>query len=332
MLNFKKLFKSIYDTENFNLIEQTDEGTYIFYPAPESKGYEVNSLEELKPILAYWRLSAVFYIFFIMTFVVILIFLTHQIINMSCLFSILILALCVCSCLVSGIFMWHLRKFHRVKPKTKISKNVKLITLTFIFLYIALGLFFLYSCPCCIYGHYLENQEWQKALNTINFYLKLQPKNDNLYENRALAKYHLNDIDGAIEDCNKALELNPENTWVLSGKAYYSFVKTKEFTPEIKNMFDKLITEDKNKYPVAYSDRGKIHYLLGENDKAIEDFEQAYLKSGNEYFNYFAALAQEQKGDYCKAFAYYNTVPQNKHFQIAELPMKKEYAKFMCKE
>ena len=332
MINLKKIFKNLYNYDNFNFIEQTDDGKFIFYPQVNAKGYEVDSLKDLKFILIYWRLSAVFNVFWIMTLFIFFIILLHQIYNMNGFFTLTILTLCLTSCLVSGFFMWYLRKYRKVKPKNIISKDLKKITVIFMLFYIAIIIFFLYNCPCLFYGHNIENQEWQKALNTINFFIKYQPKNDNLYENRALAKYNLNNIDGAIKDCDKALELNPKNSWVLSAKAYYSFVKTRKITPEINSMFEKSMNLNKKDYPIAYSDRGKIYYLAGENEKAIKEFEQAYLKSGNEYFNYFAALAYEQKGDYCKAYAYYNTVPQNKHFQISELPMKKEYARFMCKE
>ena len=332
MEKFKNFLKKLYKFDDFKFLEKTDEDTYIFYPAPYAKGYEVKSLDELNPIMLYWRFSSVFSVFFIMTLFIFLVIFIHQFYNMSCFFTLMILTLCMISCLVSGFFMWYLRKFRRVKPKNEISKKLKIISFVFVIAYILMFALFVYSCPCCIYGQYLENQEWQKALNSINFIIKFQPKNDNLYENRALAKYNLNDIDGAIADCDTALELNPKNQWALSGKAYYTFIKNKKITHEINSMFEQSMNINKKDYPVAYSDRGKVYYLAGESDKAIKEFEQAYLKSGNEYFNYFAALAYEQKGDYCKAFAYYNTVPQNKHFQISELPMKKEYARFMCKE
>lgn len=330
MEKLKKFLNKIYNYEGFNFIEKTDEGTYIFYPTPFAKGYEVKSLDELNPIIIYWRMSAVFCVFLIMTLFIILIIFMHQIFNMDGFFTLTILTTCLTACMVSGFFMWYLRKFKRVKPKNKISTKVKIINICFVLAYILMFLFFVYDCPCLFYGHYLENQEWQKALNSINFFIKIHPKNDNLYENRALAKYNLNDIDGAIADCDKALELDSKNAWCLSGKAYFLFAKNRKITSEIETLLDKSIQADK--YPIGYSDRGKIHYLLKESDKAIKDFEQAYLKSGNEYFNYFAAIAYEQKGDYCKAYAYYNTVPQNKHFQISELPIKKEYARFMCKE
>lgn len=331
MLKFKNLFKMIYDYEDFNFIEECDDGTYIFYPAPNSKGYKVNSLKEFKPILVYWQLSGVFRIFFIITLFIVLIILTHQFINMDKLFTPMILLLCLTSCLMSGIFMWNLRKFKKVEAKFKLGKSYKITLGIIILLYIALLIFVIDSCPCVFYDNSIKNQEWSRALNTINVYLKFKPKNDNLYENRALVRYYMNDVDGAIEDCNKAIELNSKNPWTYSGKAYYMFIKNRKMTPEIQSLFEKSI-QLTDKYPTGYSDRGKVYFLLGESDKAIKDFEQAYLHSGNEYYNYFAALAQEQKGDYCKAFAYYNTVPQNKRFEISELPLKKEYAKFMCKE
>lgn len=331
MINFKELIKHLYKDENYSAIEQTSDGKYIFYPTPFHKGFEVDSLKDLTPILAYYRLSAVFDIFFIMTLSVILVIFLHQMINMSCFFTITILTICITTAILSRFFMWYLKKFKKVPPKIKMGTKTKITAGILITAIILVSLCFIGSCPCLFYGHNLENQEWQKALNTINFYLKLQPKNDNLYENRAIAKYNLNDIDGAIKDCDKAIEINPKNQWAISGKAYFMFVKGRKITPEINALLKKSI-QLTDKYPIGYSDRAKIYYLLGKSDKAIEDFEQAYLKSGNEFFNYLSAVAYEQKGDYCKAFAYYNTVPQNKHFQILELPMKKEYAKFMCKE
>ncbi len=332
MVNFKNFLKNLYNFDNASFIEETDEGTFVFYPTIYSKGYEVETLRELTPILLYWRISTVFSIFFIMTLSIILLIFLHQIFDISGLFTIVILTICLTSCIVSGFFMITLRKYHRIKPKQKLPVKTKAICAVFGIVYLSFCVWVLCMCPCLIYGHNIENQEWQKAMNKINFYIKFQPKNDNLYENRALAKYNLNDIDGAIKDCDKALELNPKNSWVLSAKAYYTFIKTRKMTPEINSMFEKSMNINKKHYPIAYSDRAKVYYLLGESNKAVKDFEQAYLKSGNEYFNYFAAIAYEQKGDYCKAFAYYNTVPQNKHFNITELPMKKEYARFMCKD
>ena len=329
-----KIFKYDYEGyEDFNFIEQTDDGKFIFYPQVGAKGYEVESLKDFKFILIYWRLSAVFSVFWLMTLFIILVIFVHQMFNMDGFFTLIILTLCLTSCLVSGFFMWYLRKYRKVEPKY-ITTDLKKVTGIFVLLYTAIIFVFLYSCPCIFYDHNIKNQEWQKALNKINVYLKIRPKNDNLYENRALVKYNLNDIDGAIKDCDKALELNPKNSWVLSAKAYYTFVKTRKMTPEINSMFEKSMNLNEKDYPIAYSDRGKVYYLAGESDKAVKDFEQAYLKSGNEYFNYYAALAYEQKGDYCKTFAYYNTLPPppNKKYQIVELPMKKEYARFMCKD
>ena len=126
-------------------------------------------------------------------------------------------------------------------------------------------------------------------------------------------------------------ELNPENKCSLSMKAYYRFMQTRKITPDILDDFSKIEKLNKDDVELC-SVKGKIYFLLNENDEAVKYFENAYLKSGNEYYNYLSALAYEHKGDYCKAFAYYNTLPQNKHFKISELSIKKEYAKFMCKD
>ena len=331
MINFKSIFKTIYDCEDFDFIEQEEDGSYTFYPEPDSKGYRVNSLKELKPLLIYWRLSSICNAFLILTFLIILMIFIHQIIDVSCLFTMMILTFCLTVYITSGFLMWNMRKFKRVEVKSKMGKKMKLIALGFCVLYALIGLFFVYNCPCCVFGHFIENQKWQTALNTINFFIKIKPEDDNLYENRALIKYNLDNLDGAIDDIVKANELSPDNPWILANLAFYKFMKTKKLTPDISDLFEKGIKQD-DSVPSTFANRGRIYFLLGEKDKAIKDFEQAYILTGNEYFNYLPALMYEQSGDYCKAFAYYNTVPQNKHFKISELSIKKEYAKFMCKE
>lgn len=333
MQKFKYILEKLFnlDIDKFDFLEQTEEGNYVFYCSPYEKGIEVKSLKELQPILMYFRLSATFNVFLIMTLFIILVIFLHQLIDLSRFFTVIILTLCITSCAISGLFKWHLNKLKKIPVKQKISKSTKIITAMFVLAYILMCLSVFYICPCLVFGQFMDNNEWQKASDIISFYIKLQPKNEYLYESRAVTKYNLNNINGAIQDIDKSLELKPNNKCSLSMKTYYSFMQTKKITPDILENLNKI--ENLNKDDVELcSVKGKIYFLLNENDEAVKYFENAYLKSGNEYYNYLSALAYEHKGDYCKAFAYYNTVPQNKYFKISELTIKKEYAKFMCKD
>lgn len=332
MKKFKDIITKLYDCDysKFNFLDQTEEGNYVFYFSPYEKGIEVKSLKELQPILIYFRLSAIFDVFLTMTLFIILIIFLHQLIDLSCFFTVIILTLCITSCAISGIFKWHLNKLKKIPVKQKIDKTTKIAITSMIIIYISICLSVLYICPCLVFGHFMDNNEWQKASNIINFYIRLQPKNEYLYESRAITKYNLNNINGAIQDIDKALELKPKNKCALSMQAYYKFMQSKKITPDILDNFNKIEKMSKDDVEIC-SVKGKIYFLLNENDEAVKHFESAYLKSGNEYYNYLSALAYEHKGDYCKAFAYYNTVPQNKHFKISELSIKKEYAKYMCK-
>jgi len=58
--------------------------------------------------------------------------------------------------------------------------------------------------------------DWE-AINDYNKAIELNPKHSKAYYNRGLAKGELKDYRGAIQDFNKAIELNPNYA-----KAYYN--------------------------------------------------------------------------------------------------------------
>ena len=117
MIDFKKIFKTIYDDDDFNFIEQNEDGSYVFYPEPTVKGYRIDSLKELKPLLIYWRMSSICNIFLILTLFIILIILFHQFFNMDGLFTAMVLTFCLTACFTSAFFLWYFKKFKRVEVK-----------------------------------------------------------------------------------------------------------------------------------------------------------------------------------------------------------------------
>ena len=72
-------------------------------------------------------------------------------------------------------------------------------------------------------GFYVSEKigNFQEAINDYNKYLELNKNGDNAfaYNNRGYAKYNLNDFDGAMEDIQESIRLNPENSFVYKNRA-----------------------------------------------------------------------------------------------------------------
>ncbi len=72
-------------------------------------------------------------------------------------------------------------------------------------------------------GFYVSEKigDYQGALNDYNRYLDLNKNGDNAfaYSNRGYAKYKLNDFDGAMEDIQESIRLNPDNAFVYKNRA-----------------------------------------------------------------------------------------------------------------
>lgn len=63
--------------------------------------------------------------------------------------------------------------------------------------------------------------DFQAAINDYNMYLNLNKSGDNAfaYNNRGYAKYKLNDYEGAMNDIQESIRLNPDNSFVYKNRA-----------------------------------------------------------------------------------------------------------------
>ena len=59
----------------------------------------------------------------------------------------------------------------------------------------------------------------REAIINFNKAIEINPKYLGAYDNKAIAKYSLKDFSGAIEDCEQALKLNPNDEKALNLKA-----------------------------------------------------------------------------------------------------------------
>jgi tetratricopeptide (TPR) repeat protein len=89
-----------------------------------------------------------------------------------------------------------------------------------------------------------------------------------LYLNRGLAKEKLNDLDGAMRDFEKALQIDDQwpKAWFAQGNI---FMKKRMWTEAVEN-FSAAITLHET-YGLAYHNRALAYFHLGQFPKACQD-------------------------------------------------------------
>ena len=166
----------------------------------------------------------------------------------------------------------------------------------------------------------LWDKNFTKAIEDFNYFVELNPNNEEAYLMRAETKYELKDYTGSINDCTKAIELNPEFK-----KAYHSrgvakfwvkdylgaiedYSKAIEIKSGIRNNFYTLFArgitkmklndylgaiEDYSKaieidplFLKVYENRGKCKSKLNNYLEAIEDFFMVIALCSNSKYNY----------------------------------------------
>jgi tetratricopeptide (TPR) repeat protein len=153
----------------------------------------------------------------------------------------------------------------------------------------------------------------------ITFYnssIYQNPVNALLYTNRGAVKVNMGDLQGAISDFTKAIELKPQDAAAYNdrGIAYSStgriemaikdYDKSIELNPDYAGVYNNLGN--------TYQSKGDLDKAVKKYDKAIElnpNFTDAYNSRGNAY---------QAKGDFDKAIIDYNkAIEINPNFELA---------------
>jgi protein O-mannosyl-transferase len=94
-----------------------------------------------------------------------------------------------------------------------------------------------------------------------------------LYNNRSDARRRIGDFKGAIDDCNKALEIDTTNAQVYYNRAVARY--SMHDLPEAIEDFTLAITYNQN-YGSAYFNRGVLRLQLNDRLRACEDFQKSF--------------------------------------------------------
>ena len=103
----------------------------------------------------------------------------------------------------------------------------------------------------------------------------------NLLYQRALAKRYLNDVDGAVEDFARALELLPGHLAAASERA--NTLQHAGRDDQARAAFDEMVAAFPEN-PLAYNNRGMFSLALGDAEAAADDFTRALELNPGYYY------------------------------------------------
>jgi tetratricopeptide (TPR) repeat protein len=113
-----------------------------------------------------------------------------------------------------------------------------------------------------------------------------------------LEKYKQNDLDGAIADCSKAIELNPRSTDAYAVRGLI-FMQKGNLEGAIADLDKALVLDPRN--PNLYRGRGIVKLKKGEIDGSIADYDKAVdIDPSFESYRQ-RAMANFAKGNFDKA-------------------------------
>jgi tetratricopeptide (TPR) repeat protein len=159
----------------------------------------------------------------------------------------------------------------------------------------------------------LDQNGYDEAIENFNRAIEIDPKYVDAYINRGFARWSKGDWDGALADENKALEIDPRNA---SAYMFRGIAKARkgDSSGAIED-YNKAIEMDPQ-YADAYRNRAVDRTQLGELAEAEADYRKT-LEIDPNYSYAYAGLGvlQRKKGDYRAALANYRKAvevePQN---------------------
>jgi tetratricopeptide (TPR) repeat protein len=143
------------------------------------------------------------------------------------------------------------------------------------------------------------------AIDDCTKAIQIDPKLTAAYYNRGDARSEKKDFDGAITDFTKVVELRPDDA-----EAYYNRGYAREQKQDLDGAIGDytLAIQTKPTLDVAYNQRGTLRSIKGDEDRAIADFNKAIElnpASAGTYYN--RGLAKNHKKDLSAALADFTT-------------------------
>jgi hypothetical protein len=152
--------------------------------------------------------------------------------------------------------------------------------------------------------------------------VQIAPGNSEAWRGHGLSRYFEKDLQGALTDLDKALELDPQSVLALENRAVVH-VALKDYQAAIVDCTRAI--QIKPDYVTAYTERGLACEFLKDQDAALRDFETAIkLDPRNVFALTRRAMIYEARGDQEKA-------AQEYRFVLAIDPKQKDAANHLAK-
>jgi tetratricopeptide (TPR) repeat protein len=118
---------------------------------------------------------------------------------------------------------------------------------------------------------YDKEKQYDQAIFDYTKVIELRPENSNAYHNRGIDYGEQKKYDLAIQDLNKSIELNPQSDSYYALGFTYSSIRQYQWALENLSKAIKLNPHNRE----AYYQRGLVYQLLGQEERAIIDFNKA---------------------------------------------------------
>jgi tetratricopeptide (TPR) repeat protein len=118
-------------------------------------------------------------------------------------------------------------------------------------------------------------QEQKKNLESFQAYsiaIFLQPEMTKAYINRGLIRGALMDLNGAVEDFNRALRLEPTNQAALVNRGV-TYASLNNIPKAVEDLNKAIATN--SSLTEAYVNRGIVKHLVGDKSRSCEDWAKA---------------------------------------------------------
>jgi tetratricopeptide (TPR) repeat protein len=124
---------------------------------------------------------------------------------------------------------------------------------------------------------FFEKGEFDNAIGELDKAIQLNPRNSKAFFGRADCKLMTHDMEGALKDYTRSIELGPKEPGVE--KAYNNRGIARQYVGDEIGAFsdyDRAIALNSS-YAAAYNNRGVIFDKRGKPDLALKDFDRAIL-------------------------------------------------------
>jgi len=127
---------------------------------------------------------------------------------------------------------------------------------------------------------FYESGNYLAAADAFTDDIRLRPRSAAAWNNRAVARVRLGDLDGAIRDYNQAIELSPRDAELYFNRGD-ALVAAGQYAEAIRD-FDHAIALMPS-YARAIFNRGTAYALAGQPDAARRDWQAAVQLEGDPY-------------------------------------------------